>query len=351
VLVDASSSARRKWGQGRAAAGEGGVYRSLYRDAQGAVRLGRSGEEIAQALANGGVLWVDLDVADVEANRELLRKVFGFHPLAVDDALVEHHVPKVDDWERYLYVGLHAAMLHAKADEALEIREIDIFVGPGYLVTHQHHPAEALERLWAACQRDERLLQRGATHLLYRLADELADDYMRVVDDLDEVVDQIEDDVLAGDGRDILATIMRYKRALLHLRRVVAPQREVMNKLARGDDEVLDSDKLIYFRDVYDHYVRLTDIAENLRDLVSSALDTHLSVINNRLNEVVRTLTVITVLFAPITFLSGFFGMNFFQASGRFGVWTGPTVLVTALALMVMLPVAMALWLRKRAWM
>jgi len=125
----------------------------------------------------------------------------------------------------------------------------------------------------------------------------------------------------------------------------------VMNKLARGDDDVLDSDKLIYFRDVYDHYVRLADIAENLRDLVSSALDTHLSVVNNRMNEVMKTLTVITVLFAPITFISGFFGMNFFQASGRFDGWTGGVVLGAALVTMVGLPLAMALWLRKRAWM
>lgn len=328
------------------------MFRSVYRDGQGVVRIGLRAEDIAAALDDeGGMLWVDLDASEAEGNRALLCDVFDFHPLAVDDALVEHHVPKVDDWEQYLYVGLHAAALDAVSDEVLQVREIDVFVGPRYLVSHQHHSTMALERLWAACQRDERLLQRGATHLLYRLADELADDYMRVIDDLDEVVDGIEDEVLAGSDGDILVTIMRYKRALLRLRRVVAPQREVMNKLARGDDDVLDSDKLIYFRDVYDHYVRLADIAENLRDLVSSALDTHLSVVNNRMNEVMKTLTVITVLFAPITFISGFFGMNFFQASGRFDGWTGGVVLGAALVTMVGLPLAMALWLRKRAWM
>ena len=260
-------------------------------------------------------------------------------------------MPKVDDWERYLYVGLHEAELLSGADAPLQVHEIDIFVGQGYLVTHQHHSTAAVERLWAACQRDERLLQRGATHLLYRLADELADGYMNVIDGLDEVVDHIEDEVLAGNNGDVLGTIMRYKRALLQLRRVVAPQREVMNKLARGDDDVLDDDKLIYFRDVYDHYVRMTDIAENLRDLVSSALDTHLSVINNRMNEVMKTLTVITVLVAPLTFVSGFFGMNFFQPLGLFDAWTSRVALTATLVAMVALPVGMVFWLRKRAWM
>jgi magnesium transporter len=326
--------------------------RTLYREPGGAIRSNLTEAQVVTAVARkGGMLWLDLSDEDVGLNRHLLLDVFDFHPLAVDDALEERHVPKVDDWERYLYVGLHEAELQLEDGDVLLIHEIDIFVGHGYIVTHQHRPTGAVERLWAACQRDERLLQRGATHLLYRLADELADGYMLVIDDLDEVVDRIEDNVLAGDDGDVLGTIMRYKRALLQLRRVVAPQREVMNKLARGDDDVLDQDKLIYFRDVYDHYVRLTDIAENLRDLVSSALDTHLSVINNHMNEVMKTLTVITVLFAPITFISGFFGMNFFQATGLFGVWTGRGLLVAALLTMLALPLGMAFWLRKRAWM
>jgi len=297
------------------------------------------------------MLWLDLDAHEPEANRHLLLDVLGFHPLAVDDALEERNVPKVDDWDRYLYVGLQEAALRVEDDVPLQTHEVDIFVGRRFVVTHQHHPQGAVERVWLDCQRDERILQRGATVLLYRLMDELTDGYMRVVDDLDEVVDRLEDTVLDGQTRDVLPTIMRYKRALLQLRRIIAPQREVANRLARGDDDVLDESKLIYFRDVYDHYVRLSDISENLRDLVSSALDMHLSVINNRMNEVMKTLTVITVLFAPLTFISGFFGMNFFQASGLFDAWTARLAFVITLIILGLSPLGMVLWLRKRSWM
>lgn len=326
--------------------------RSIYREPSGAIREDLSEAAIAQALSVAeGLLWVDLDANEIDQNRHLLLDVFGFHPLAVADALEERHVPKLDDWEQYLYIGLHEAVLEGDADTPLNTHEVDIFVGRNYMVTHQAGVHLAITTVWDACQRDERLMQRGATHLLYRLADELADGYMQVIDGLDEVVDHIEDRVLQGSDGEILGTIMRYKRALLRLRRVVAPQREVINKLARGDDDVLDDTKLIYFRDVYDHYVRLADIAENLRDLISGALDTHLSVINNRMNEVMKTLTVITVLFAPLTFITGFFGMNFFEASGLFTVWTGRVALYTTLGLLALAPVGMVFWLRRRAWM
>ena len=141
------------------------------------------------------------------------------------------------------------------------------------------------------------------------------------------------------------------KRALLYLRRIMAPQREVLNKLARGDFIVVSGDDRPFFRDVYDHLVRLYDISEGLRDLVSGALDTYLSVVNNRMNEVMKTLTVITTLFMPLAFVVGFFGMNFFEVTRPLPVWTGRVAFVVVLCAMVVTPVAMYLWMRRRAWM
>ena len=164
---------------------------------------------------------------------------------------------------------------------------------------------------------------KRAGHLLYWLADELVADYMPVVEAVDEAIDQIEDQVFDNPEPSLLEQIFALKRALLHLRRIIAPQREVLNKLARGDYAVIDAEDRVFFRDVYDHLVRLYDIAESLRDLVGSALDTYLSVVNNRMNEVMKTLTVITTLFMPISFLVGFFGMNFFQVTIPLAAWTG----------------------------
>jgi magnesium transporter len=131
----------------------------------------------------------------------------------------------------------------------------------------------------------------------------------------------------------------------------VAPQREVLNKLARGDYALIDARDRMFFRDVYDHLVRLYDISESLRDLVGGALDTYLSVVNNRMNDVMKTLTVITTLFMPMSFLVGFFGMNFFQATVPFEAWTGRVAFGFVIATMIVVPLGMFLWMRRRAWM
>jgi len=224
-------------------------------------------------------------------------------------------------------------------------------LGRGYLVTYQAQHIATVDRVWAACQQDERHLQRGAAHLLYKLADELVADYMPVIDQVDDSIDQIEDQVFDDPAPILLERLFTLKRALLRLRRIIAPQREVLNKLARGDYAVIDPESRIFFRDVYDHLVRQYDIAESLRDLVGSALDTYLSVVNNRMNDVMKTLTIITTLFMPLAFLTGFFGMNFFQPVAPLNIWTSRLVFGLTLAAMALTPISMYLWMRRRAWM
>jgi magnesium transporter len=149
----------------------------------------------------------------------------------------------------------------------------------------------------------------------------------------------------------LLEQVFTLKRSLLRLRRIIAPQREVLNKLARGDFMVVDAEERVFFRDVYDHLVRLYDITESLRDLVGSALDTYLSVVNNRMNEVMKILTVITTLFMPLSFLVGFFGMNFFQPVVPLEGWTSRAAFALMLAAMGLSPLAMAIWMRRRRWL
>jgi magnesium transporter len=138
---------------------------------------------------------------------------------------------------------------------------------------------------------------------------------------------------------------------LLNLRRIIAPQREVFNKLARGGLILIGEQDQVYFRDVYDHLVRLFDIAEGMRDLVSGALDAYLSVVNNRMNDVMKTLTIITTLFLPVSFLAGFFGTNFFQAAEPLRAWTSREAFIGMITAMVIIPVVMYVWMRKRDWM
>lgn len=176
-------------------------------------------------------------------------------------------------------------------------------------------------------------------------------DMMPIVEGLDLELDQLEDEIFDSPGREQLERIFGLRRVLLQLRRGLGPEREVFHKLARGDSEIVPAETRVYFRDVYDHPVRLHDLVEGLRDLVGGALDTYLSVVSNRMNEVIKTLTVITTVFIPLAFITGFFGMNFFQAGGGLQGWTEPRVLLLALAVMLLLPGLMLLWMRRRGWL
>ena len=281
----------------------------------------------------------------------LLREVFAFDPLAVDDALTETHVPKVDDWTRYLYLVLHAVVF--KSDIArLETRELDVFLGHGLLVTYHFQPIPALEQVWKQAQRDDRYWTRGADYLLYQVYDRIATDYMPCLDEIEEVTDQIQDAVFDAPATSQVTRILQVKRAVLRLRRILSPQREVVSKLARDPYEVVNPENRVYFRDVYDHFVRLADVNESVRDLVTGALDSYLSVVANRTNEIMKVLTVVTTLFMPLTFVTGFFGMNFFGAVLEVPQASlGWTVLGLALLGMAATPVAMLVYMRRRRWL
>jgi magnesium transporter len=293
------------------------MMRALLRHTDGSLTEPAAAElpaVLAAALAEpAGLLWMDLDGELPETCEPILRDTFGFHPLAVEDALAQSHVPKLDDWETYLYVVLHS--VHAGSPEALHTHELDLFVGPRFMVTHREEPIEGLANLWAAARRDPRLLGRGCEHLLYRLVDELISSHLPVIEGIDAEVERLEDQILDRPGRRALELALRCKRGLL-LRRILAPQREVVNRLARDKLSVIGAQHRVYFRDLYDHLVRLY--------------------------ETMKTFTLITTLFMPISFVVGFFGMNFcLDRQAR------PVGHPGALALT---PPLMYLWLRLRRW-
>jgi magnesium transporter len=327
------------------------MIRSLFRSSDGRLAHDLAPQELRDALADkGGTLWLDVDTAGEAPDRfaGLLGDLFGFHPLAVDDALRESHVPRVDDWKGYLYLVLHAAAL--AGDLKVSGQELDVFLGPTYLVTIHEGPVGPVDHLWDQCQQGpEHRLGTGAARLLYALADAVAAGYMPVVDGLDEEIDRVEADVFHRPRPQLIRRLFRLRRSLLRLRRTLASLREVMNRLARDDYAVVGHGERVYFRDVYDHLVRLYDIAEGLRDMAAGALDSYLSVTSNRINEVMRTLTAVNVLFLPLSFLAGFFGMNFFGES--FNVHNplpAPVLLWLCLALMVANPFALWWWMSRR---
>lgn len=256
-------------------------------------------------------LWLDFTSEPIETSKPILEDIFNFHPLAIDDALHETHVPKIDDWDTYLYLVLRT--VRYASHDSLEIitPELDIFLGLNYLVTYHTDHIEAIDKIWNLCQQDPRCLTKGTGYLLYQISDELVTNTMALIEDIDDHIDQIEDEIFTDPQPGTLALIFTIKRSALTLRRTLLPQREVYTKLARGDFKLIPEHDRIYFRDVYDHMVRLQEINESVRDLAGGAIDTYLSVVNNRMNEIMKVLTIIATIFIPLSFFTGIYGMNF----------------------------------------
>jgi magnesium transporter len=269
-------------------------------------------EEIPDALVKRmDFLWVDIVDEPDEICKTIFQDVFNFHLLAIDDAIHETHVPKVDDWRTYLYIVWRSARIASEGSFEILTPELDIFLGPNYLVTYHKESIAGVDTIWGLCQDDQRYLSKGAGYLLYQIADEIVTNTMKVIDDMDDLIDRIEDEIFTNPQPAILENIFSVKRTLLGLRRSLLPQREVFNKLARGDFDLIQEPDRVYFRDVYDHMVRMQEMNESLRDLVSSALETYLSMINNRMNEIMKVLTIIATIFIPLSFFTGIYGMNF----------------------------------------
>lgn len=327
------------------------MIRFLYFSPEGEVRTDvQQGELTILIHQPGGVLWVDMSGEDKQKCKLILENVFKFHPLAVDDALEQTHIPKIDDWGKYLYMVLYEISSDALDQELARQHELDIFLGEGFLVTYHQKKLSSLEHVWQSCQRDPRYLKRGAPYLFYQLADEMVSHHFPVFDQIEVQIDQLEDQILRKPQKDTLESIFSLKRALLRLRRLMMPQQEVFNRLSRNNFLVLTEEQKHFFRDVFDHYVHFHELAESQREMVASSLETYLSAINNRMNEVVKTLTVITTMFMPITFVSTFFGMNFFQREVSFEMWSGRLLFGVAIGLMVIIPTFMFFWMRKKDW-
>ena len=328
------------------------MIRSIYFSPEGTLETNLDPSEFSTRMqAKNGLLWVDMASSEPEQDAPIMEQIFKFHPLAIEDALQQSHLPKIDDWEDYLYIVLHAIQYNKNSDDPIHTLELDIFIGSNYLLTHHDEPIGSIERAWELCHRDDRPARNGVDYLLYRICDEIVGSYMPVVEDLDEAIDVAEDEIFGDPGPETLERIFNLKRSTLKMRRILGPQREVFNRLARDEYRLIDRKARIYFRDIYDQLVRMHEIVEGIRDLVGGTLDSYLSVINNRMNEIMKTLTLITTLFMPISFLASFFGMNFFQPVSPLQIWTGMPAFILTMVLIVLTPLGMYLWMRRRKWM
>ncbi len=259
--------------------------------------------------ASGVSVWVDLTDPTSEDGAVLSRD-FGFHELAVEDALTEAHQPKVESYGEYIYLILHGIGFEA-AQHRLTAHDCDFFLGSNYLVTVHDSASQSIPGVAAICLRNDRVFEEGPASILHRIIDAMVDHYRPEVDKLEESLDAIEEQIFeVADARDTTRRILEVKRDVAALRRVILPQRDVVARLARREIPLISEEMSFRFRDVHDHVIRVADEATLFHDRVTSLLEAHLSNVSNRLNEVMKVLTIFATIFMPLTVLTGMYGMN-----------------------------------------
>jgi len=291
-------------------------------------------------------VWVDLASPTAE-EAAILMQVFQFHELSIEDALSETHHPKIEEYDGYLYVILHGIDFQA-AKHRFATHDTDFFLGQNYLVTVHDGTSRSIERLRGLCQRNEHVLEEGPAALLHRIVDAMVDNYGPEVEKLAEKLDELEQCVFEEPRQTLVKPILELKRDVGSLRRVVLPQRDVVSRLARREFDQIGEQVAYRFRDVYDHLVRLSDESILFHDRLSSLLDAHLTSVSNRLNQVMKVLTVIATIFMPLTVLTGMWGMNVplpdFPGPERAQFWWIAGIMLAVSA-------AMLLVFRRRRWL
>ena len=251
--------------------------------------------------------WLNIEAPD-DHDYRLLEEEFKFHPLTIEDIKHQDQRPKVDDYPEYNFAVIFVA--EWQGDEVL-FREHHLFVGPNYLITVHLDPAPILTALQERIHQNPEFTKGQPAFLTYMVIDVLVDATFPVLEKLDDIVDLLEDDITAKASADSLNRIYHLKHSVTELRRFLGAQRDLFQRLITHGIHLQQADMTLYYRDVYDHIVRQYETVDSLRDLLTSAMDVYLSTVSNRLNQTTKALTVVASLFLPLSFLTGFYGMNF----------------------------------------
>lgn len=304
-------------------------------------------------------IWLDLEAPD-EREVALLREEFGFHELAIEDAVGDHERPKVDAYPTYYLFIFYSAGYNggtsASGDEArgdqgprdlqIDLRQLSLFVGRNYIVTIHRRPITQVAETLARWHAPGSPIGYTAAGLLHSLLDTIVDDYFTLMDQIVDWVEELEDVIFSRFREGAIEEIFGLKKDLLLLRRVVAPERDVLNVLLRQETRVFKPEAIVYMQDVYDHLVRVTDSIDTYRDLLSSALDSYLSLQSNQLNQLVKTLTLSSIILMACSLIAGIYGMNFSympELDWRLGY-------PFALGLMLAVSLGLAALFRTRKW-
>jgi magnesium transporter len=322
---------------------------SVFRRPDGSLEQDISPARIREILQAGeGELWVDIDSANMHQHA-LLEKVFGFHPLAIEDTLSPGSRVKFEEYDRYVFVVMAVIRFDEGTPDPFDLATSNLyfFLGKNFLVTVHGLSSKSCGLVRERLVRNPELMTRGVEMTMHNIIDQAVDAYFPLVEELNSLVDGLEERLFEHFDEKLIHEIFKAKRAAFSMRRHVGPLREVLNILTNRPCSYIRSDTQLYYRDVYDHTIRIVESVDTVRDLLAGVLETYLSQTSNRMNKVMKQLSIVATIALPLIVVGGIYGMNFSQMP-----WTHhPYGFYGALLTMVAVSGVMLLWLKKNRWL
>jgi len=291
--------------------------------------------------------WINLDGIHQVDNIEKIGKHFKIHPLVLEDIMNTGQRPKMEDFNNYLFLVLKMLSYDEEENET-KTEQVSLILSSNYVISFQESEGDVFDPIRERIRTDRgRIRKMGVDYLAYSLIDAIVDNYFMVLEKIGEKIEDIEDELVKNPTPEVLHTIHRLKRELIFLRKSVWPLREVISRLERWESPLIDKSIDIYLRDVYDHTIQVIDALETFRDMLSGMLDIYLSSVSNRMNEVMKVLTIIATIFIPLTLVAGIYGMNFSYMPELESPWGYPMVYMIMLAISAV----MLMYFRRKKWL
>jgi magnesium transporter len=299
------------------------------------------------------VTWINVDGIHRGDVIEKTGKNFDLHPLILEDIVTTGQRPKYEDFQSYIYTILKM-IYYDESNDRIGVEQVSLIIGKNYVISFQEKPGDVFNFVRERIRNDKgRVRKMGADYLAYALIDAIVDNYFLVIEKMGEKIEGMEDELVTNPTPKALRIIHGLKRDTIFLRKSIWPLREVVNNLSRGESALIKKATSLYLRDVYDHTIQIIDTIESFRDIVAGMLDIYLSSMSNRMNEIMKVLTIIATIFIPLTFVAGIYGMNFNTRSSPFNMpelnWRYGYLF--ALGMMAFIIITMVLYFRRKKWL
>lgn len=303
-------------------------------------------DEDLTKIKDSHVRWIDVvGIHDTKIIREI-GKQFDLHPLVLEDIVHPHQRPKYEDFKEYIYIVLKKLLWNE--DKEFSTEQVSLLLGANYVISFQEKETELFKPIIERIKTPlGRIRIMGADYLAYALIDVLIDNYFIVQENIGEIIEQIEEELIEAPKIETLHTIYKLKREVTDLRKSVWPLREIINKLQREQSSLIGDELNIYLRDIYDHIFRIYDSMQDYRDIISGMLDMYLSSVSNKMNEIMKVLTIMSTIFIPLSFLAGFYGMNFLYMPELKVTIAYPLLIMV----MIIIAIIMILFFKRKKWL